>query len=232
MVLSQTCDFPASPWKSKDYFLNGFSVKTIVLVGIYNQQFKGTILFMVFDFQGSCWLLKSIVFSTLYFQKGLRTLGFGKLLDWLPFYWAADLCHIGHLSPSHNRLQDQQDSSPRVALLNPRLLHCICWGLETRHEMKQEDRNCNNRSSRSRSSEETQLNDQKKNNSEFEPEIRFPEAEVALYSWGPKNPPTPPSSFIGFFGRFRFQFHPIIRTRLYMDVSKNRGKNRQNGWLK
>ena len=35
-----------------DYFLNGFSVKTIVLVGIYNQQFKGTILFMVFDFQG------------------------------------------------------------------------------------------------------------------------------------------------------------------------------------
>ena len=40
------------PWKSKDYFLNVFSVKTIVLVGIYNQQFKGTILFMVFDFQG------------------------------------------------------------------------------------------------------------------------------------------------------------------------------------
>ena len=40
-------------WKSKDYFLNGFSVKTIVLVGIYNQQFKGTILFMVFDFQGT-----------------------------------------------------------------------------------------------------------------------------------------------------------------------------------
>ena len=35
-----------------DYFLNGFSVKTIVLVGIYNQQFKGTILCMVFDFQG------------------------------------------------------------------------------------------------------------------------------------------------------------------------------------
>ena len=36
-----------------DYFLNGFSVKTIVLVGIYGfQQFKGTIIFMVFDFQG------------------------------------------------------------------------------------------------------------------------------------------------------------------------------------
>ena len=42
------------PWKSKDYFLNGFSAKTIVLVGIYNQQFKGTILFMVFDFQRKC----------------------------------------------------------------------------------------------------------------------------------------------------------------------------------
>ena len=42
------------PWKSKDYFLNGFSGKTIFLVGIYNQQFKGTILFMVFDFQGEC----------------------------------------------------------------------------------------------------------------------------------------------------------------------------------
>ena len=40
------------PWKSKDYFLNDFSVKTLALVGIYNQQFKGTILFMVFDFQG------------------------------------------------------------------------------------------------------------------------------------------------------------------------------------
>ena len=49
---------PTKPWKSKDYFLNGFSVKTIVLVGIYNQQFKGTILFMVFDFQG-----KNIVFG-------------------------------------------------------------------------------------------------------------------------------------------------------------------------
>ncbi len=35
-----------SPWKSKDYFLNGFSVKTIVVVGIYNQ-LKGTILVMV-----------------------------------------------------------------------------------------------------------------------------------------------------------------------------------------
>ena len=29
-----------------DYFLNGFSVKTIVLVGIYNQQFKGTDFFL------------------------------------------------------------------------------------------------------------------------------------------------------------------------------------------
>ena len=42
------------PCKSKDYFLNGFSVKTIVLVGIYNQQFQGTIILMVFDFQGKC----------------------------------------------------------------------------------------------------------------------------------------------------------------------------------
>ena len=40
------------PCKSKDYFLNVFSVKTIVLVGIYNQQFQGTIILMVFDFQG------------------------------------------------------------------------------------------------------------------------------------------------------------------------------------
>ena len=40
------------PCKSKDYFLNGFSVKTIVFVGIYNQQFQGTIILMVFDFQG------------------------------------------------------------------------------------------------------------------------------------------------------------------------------------
>ena len=32
------------PWKSKDFFLNGFSGKTIVLVRISNQQFQGTIL--------------------------------------------------------------------------------------------------------------------------------------------------------------------------------------------
>ena len=43
---------PYKPCKSKDYFFNGFSVKTIILVGIYNQQFQGTIILMVFDFQG------------------------------------------------------------------------------------------------------------------------------------------------------------------------------------
>ena len=41
------------PWNSNDYFLNGFSVNTIVLVGIYNQQFKGTIL--LYSFYG-LWL--------------------------------------------------------------------------------------------------------------------------------------------------------------------------------
>ena len=39
-----------NPGSPKTIFV--FSVKTIVLVGIYNQQFKGTILLMVFDFQG------------------------------------------------------------------------------------------------------------------------------------------------------------------------------------
>ena len=29
------------PWKSKDYFLNGFSVKTIALVRVYYQQILG-----------------------------------------------------------------------------------------------------------------------------------------------------------------------------------------------
>ena len=42
-----------TPWKSKDYLLNGFSEKTIILVGIYNQQFQGTIILMVFDLQGT-----------------------------------------------------------------------------------------------------------------------------------------------------------------------------------
>ena len=37
------------PWKSKDYILNRISVKTIVLVRVYNQQFQGTILLMVFE---------------------------------------------------------------------------------------------------------------------------------------------------------------------------------------
>ena len=36
----------------KDYLLNGFSEETIILVGIYNQQFQGTIVLMVFDLQG------------------------------------------------------------------------------------------------------------------------------------------------------------------------------------
>ena len=35
-----------------DYLLNGFSEKTIILVGIYNQQFQETIILMVFDLQG------------------------------------------------------------------------------------------------------------------------------------------------------------------------------------
>ena len=39
-------------WKSKDYLLNGLSDKTIILVGICNQQFQGTIISMVFDLQG------------------------------------------------------------------------------------------------------------------------------------------------------------------------------------
>lgn len=41
-----------TPRKSKDYLFNGFSVETIVVVGIYNQQFNETILLMLFDFQG------------------------------------------------------------------------------------------------------------------------------------------------------------------------------------
>ena len=32
--------------------MNSLLEKTIVLVGIYNQQFQGTIFLMVFDFQG------------------------------------------------------------------------------------------------------------------------------------------------------------------------------------
>ena len=43
--------FPGSP---KTIFWMSVSVKTIVLVGIYNQQFQGTIILMVFDFQGIC----------------------------------------------------------------------------------------------------------------------------------------------------------------------------------
>ena len=34
------------PWKSKDHEFNSLSEKTIILVGIYNQQFQGTIILM------------------------------------------------------------------------------------------------------------------------------------------------------------------------------------------
>ena len=51
--ISNSVKTPCTLEVEVDYFLNGFSLKTIVLVGIYNQQFKGTILFMVFDFQGA-----------------------------------------------------------------------------------------------------------------------------------------------------------------------------------
>ena len=40
------------PWKSKDYFLNCFSIETTVSVRVYDQQFQGTIFLMVFEFQG------------------------------------------------------------------------------------------------------------------------------------------------------------------------------------
>ncbi len=43
---------PPIPWESKGYKFNGLLEKTIVLVEIYNQQFRGTIVLMVFDFQG------------------------------------------------------------------------------------------------------------------------------------------------------------------------------------
>ena len=50
--------YPGSP--SRLFFEWFFRKDDIVLVGIYNQQFKGTILFMVLDFQGIiyysfCW---------------------------------------------------------------------------------------------------------------------------------------------------------------------------------
>lgn len=48
------CDYNRYPWSPKDYCLNAFCIKTIVLIRIYNQQFQGTILLMVFDFQGIC----------------------------------------------------------------------------------------------------------------------------------------------------------------------------------
>ena len=32
------------PWKSKDFFFNGFSVKTIVLVRVYYQQILGNVI--------------------------------------------------------------------------------------------------------------------------------------------------------------------------------------------
>ena len=55
------------PRKSKDYFLRGFSVKTIVLVRVYNQQFQGTILLMAFDFQGLYnWISLGDLFTSNY----------------------------------------------------------------------------------------------------------------------------------------------------------------------
>ncbi len=41
------------PCRSKDYVLNGCSIKTTVLERVYNQQFQGTILLMVIDLQAS-----------------------------------------------------------------------------------------------------------------------------------------------------------------------------------
>ena len=40
------------PWGSKDHQKNSLLEKTIILVGIYNKQFQGTIFLMVVDFQG------------------------------------------------------------------------------------------------------------------------------------------------------------------------------------
>ena len=45
-----------NPWGSKDHSIKGLLEKTIILVGIYNQQFQWTIFLMVFDFQGNQFL--------------------------------------------------------------------------------------------------------------------------------------------------------------------------------
>ena len=47
------------PWGSKDHEINSLLEKTIILVGIYNQQFQGTIFLMVFDFQGIMFLINA-----------------------------------------------------------------------------------------------------------------------------------------------------------------------------
>ena len=48
--------------------------KTIVLVGIYNQQFQGTIFLMVFDFQGfsKLMILFEDIFHTWIFDRYLK----------------------------------------------------------------------------------------------------------------------------------------------------------------
>ena len=56
------------PWKSKDYLLNGFSVKTSVLVKVYNQQFQGSSRGL-FGFNGRLDFLSMLKFATILHQS-------------------------------------------------------------------------------------------------------------------------------------------------------------------
>ena len=70
------------PCKSKDHWNNGFSQKTILLVGNLNHPKLGTIIFKVFDFQARWWFQIFFIFTPkpwgnapiwrAYFSSGLE----------------------------------------------------------------------------------------------------------------------------------------------------------------
>ena len=68
-----------------DYFLNGFSVKAIVLARVYYQQILGNVIFMVFDFQGVVYTYNWCVERR---SKCGKKICYGMFLGWrrLTFY--------------------------------------------------------------------------------------------------------------------------------------------------
>lgn len=70
------------PWKCKDYLLNGFSLRTIVLVRVHDQQIEGNAISMAFDtsFTSTVSIHIYILLIYLFFDKYIYSIYIGRYI--------------------------------------------------------------------------------------------------------------------------------------------------------